>query len=628
MQAVVIRMARAGNGVPVFTAASRSMELKRPFGATFDADRAVWMYPAFFPVAQRVVEDLKILSRDMPIEFSDAALAYIKELPLVEDKYKNRQLPEGFSFVTPPFDHQVLGLCHAYYMPRSALFYDPGLGKSKVAIDLVRLLRFTGYTDLVVVLGPLVTIRNWGKEIDRHAGGQLKWGAVLGTVAQKTEVIAQAARREFDILLVTYDTARNFVEQIFNTVPYYVAVLDESHMCKEWSASRTKAAFEIVQKTTRRLIMTGTPTLGNPTDLYGQFKILGDFFMPETPFQYKQKFLNVAAHNKHLVLGYKNLNLLNERTAFLSLRRTKEECLDLPPQTFVNIDVDLSTGQKKATNELVKEMGVDLGTLEKYLRQAAEGDQDALGFLQLPHVAVLLLKLLQITAGFILHDLADPQLCDNWQCPLVKKCVAAKIKPYTKQCLVVQSRPDPRVEVFEKNPKLQALEELLDSLLEDPTHKVIVWGYFHAEMDLLEACLKDRGVSYVRVDGKTGSKIQPIVDKFNADPSIRVYLGQISTGVGITLNAANYTIYYSLTFSLGSYLQSLDRNYRIGQTRNVTVYRLLGKQTIEPTIMRLLENKVDVDAALTVPGSIVKDMLRVVTRPNLMTGAYDKEDGT
>lgn len=617
----VIRMARAGNGMPVFTAAGRSMELKRPFGATYDTDRALWMYPAFFPAAKRVLQDFTVLGQDMPIEFSDTALAYIKELQEEERKYNQRILPEGFEYVTKPFDHQVLGLAHAYYMPRAALFYDPGLGKSKIAVDYMRLLRFRGYKDLAVVLGPLTTIRNWGKEIDRHSGKQLRWGAVDGDTKRKKKIIAQAAAREVDALLVTYDTAKNFVDLIFQTVPYSLIICDESHLIKDWKAARTKGAWELAQKCTRRLLMTGTPSLGNPLDLYGQFKVLGDVFMPESPVLYASRFLNVATHNKHLILGFKNLDILNQRTQFISISKTKQECLDLPPQMFDDIEVDMSPGQVTATNRLIADMGLRAEDLEGYLRRAGEGDDAAFGFLQLPHVATLLIKLLQISAGFLITKLTDPQFCDHVEaggCPRVPYCVANKIAPYTPACEVVQEAPDDKIEVFADNPKLDALEEILDSVLGAPSHKAIVWCYFQAEMDLVAERLTKLGISYVRVDGKTGSKIQGLVDKFNDDPTIRVYLGQISTGVGITLNSANYTIYYSLTFSLGSYLQSLDRNYRIGQTRKVTVYRLLGKQTIEPTILNLLKNKVDVSTALTRPGSRVREMLRVVTRPRFI----------
>jgi len=597
---VIIRMGTSSNGVPVFLAAGHLKDLDRPFGATWDADRHVWMYPAYYPAALKVVDDLKVLAQRMAVEFSPTAQDYITSLDEIERKYKDRILPGGFTFITNPFAHQVESLCHAFYFLRSALFLDPGLGKSKIAIDLLRLQHFLGERQPAVILGPLVTVKNWGKEIDKHSGKQLRWTALLGTKKEKTAAVDRAAAGEVDILLLTYDTARNFVDAIVDNVPYRTVIGDESHLIAKWESARTKAAHELGQKATRKVIMTGTPTLGSPLDLYGQFRFLGDHFMPESMVAYKRRFVEMAGPNSHVVLGYKNLDILNARTLFVSLRRKKSECLDLPEQTFVDIEYELSRHQAVIYNQLVSEMALDIelliaqlgGTAHDQLPPAAE----------LPHRAVMLTKLLQISSGFLIKNNNPKTLCNDVEmggCRHLLDCVANGVSPYTDRCKVAPEPLPDTVTLFDENPKLDALVELLDTLLIDPPNKVIVWCYYQWELNLVEAQLVSQGTSYVRVDGKTGSRIQDLADRFNEDPSVRVYLAQVSTGVGITLNAAQYMVYFSLTYSLGAYLQSLDRNYRIGQTKNVTVYRLLGRNTVEPAIMRLLDNKVDVDRLLT-----------------------------
>lgn len=598
----VIRMARSGNGMPVFTSDVAKEDLGRPFGAMWDQDRHIWMYPAYFPVAHKVLADFKVLAKEITIELSDTVLGYIEQLQKVEERYNARQLPSDFSFVTKPFDHQIVGLCHAYYMPRSALFYAPGLGKSKVAIDLIRLLRHTGYKDLIVVMGPLVSIRNWGKEINRHSGGQLGWGAMLGTPKDKHLTIERAQSRVFDVLLVTYDTARNFTKEIFEKVPYGVIISDESHLVKEWRSQRTKATYELAQKTTRRLIMTGTPSLGSPMDLYGQFRVLGDCFMPEDYFKYHRKFVNVLPADRHVVLGYKNLDILNERTTFIALRKTKDECLDLPPQTIVDVEFNLTRHQVAIYNHLIDEMGIEATLLLRALMVYAAAPDKVPPPTVLPHTAAMLRKLLQISSGFLIKNNMDPKLCDNAEpggCRFMRECVANEIKPYTSRCQVQPLKIPNTVTRFDENPKLDALEELLDSTLGDPANKMIIWCYYREELDVVEEKLQALEIKYVRVDGDTGDKINDREEEFNTDPSIRVYLAQISTGVSITLNAAAYMVYYALTDNLKDWLQSLDRNHRIGQDKNVTVYRLLGKQTVEYSLVRLLDTKVDLDTVLT-----------------------------
>ena len=597
---VIIRMGNSGNGVPVFLAAGHTQDLDRPFGATWDADRHVWMYPAYYPVATKVIADFQVLATRLDLEFSQTAQDYIASLDEIERKYKNRVLPDAFSFITDPYAHQIEALCHAFYYLRSAVFLDPGLGKSKIAIDLLRLQHFLGERAPTLILGPLVTVKNWGKEIDKHSGKQLRWTALLGTKKEKTAAVDRAAAGEVDILLLTYDTARNFVDAIYDNVPYRTIVADESHLIAKWEAARSKAAHELGQKALRKTIMTGTPTLGSPLDLYGQFRFLGDHFMPESMVAYKRRFVEMAGPNSHTVIGYKNLDILNARTLFVSLRRKKSECLDLPEQTLVDVEYDLSRHQAVIYNQLVSEMAIDI---ELLVAQLGGMTTDQLPpATELPHRAALLNKLLQISSGFLIKNNNAKTLCNDAEvggCRYLLDCVANGISPYTDRCKVAPEPLPDTVTLFDENPKLDALVELLDTLLIDPPNKVIVWCYYQWELNLVEAQLISQGTSYVRVDGKTGARLQDKVDRFNDDPTVRVYLAQISTGVGITLNAAQYMVYFALTYSLGPWLQSLDRNYRIGQTKNVTVYRLLGRNTIEPAIMRLLDNKVGVDHLLT-----------------------------
>ena len=82
--------------------------------------------------------------------------------------------------------------------------------------------------------------------------------------------------------------------------------------------------------------------------------------------------------------------------------------------------------------------------------------------------------------------------------------------------------------------------------------------------------------------------------QFEANDNIRVFLGQTSQGIGITLNSATCTIYYSHGAALEPRLQSMDRNYRIGQTRPIVVKDYLSKGTVEESLVNLLEHKTDV----------------------------------
>lgn len=595
-----IRVGRAGNGTPVFMATGHKLLASRVFGAVWDSDRSLWMYPAFFPAAGRVIDDLAALSGEATITWSEAAQRHTAAVSGVQGALSEKKIPADFTFVTPPYEHQIEGLCHVFYNLRAALFYDPGLGKSKIAVDLLRLLRHGGNRAPALVLGPRVTVQNWGREIDRHSGGQLTWIAVVGTPAEKKAAIEKAAGTGTDILLATYDTVRSLVDFIVDKMPYGTLICDECHQVKAWDSSRTKATWEVAQKAARRVMMTGSPTQGSPLDLYGIYKILGDCFMPEDYRAFKHKFLEMVGPNSHVIRGYKNLDILNARTTFLSARKRKEECLDLPERTTVDVEYHLTAVQTGLHNQLVHEMRLDPEQLAAQL--GLEGNAARLPpHARMPHRAATLSKLLQVASGFVIKNQNDPSFCDLAEpggCRHLETCIERRIRPRTPDCQVDQTPLPNTVTFLDKNPKLDALEELLDEILEAPAHKVIVWCSFKHELDLVQAMITRRAWRMVRVDGES-TDVQACVDAFNNEPDVRVYLSQTSTGVGITLNAATYMVYCSLPFSLNSYIQSIDRNYRIGQTNRVTVYRLIGRGTPEAAVAKLLDNKVDVDALLT-----------------------------
>lgn len=597
---VQVRVGHAGNGTPVFLLHGANLTHGRVFGATWDQGRSLWMYPAFFPAAGRVLEDFSTLAAEVDVVWSDTALQHIKALEQVQGHLTERRLPEGFTFVTKPYDHQIDGLCHVYYNLRAALFYEQGLGKSKIAVDMMRLLRLGGNRAPALVLGPRMTVQNWGREIDFHGGGQLKWVALVGTLPEKKKALTRAIAEGADMVLATYGTATSLVDLLVDQLPYKTLICDECHYVKSWDSNRTKATWEIAQKAARRTLMTGSPTQGSPLDLYGTYKILGDCFMPEEYFLFKKKFLQFAGANSRVVTGYKNLDILNARTTFLSTRRTKEECLDLPERVIVDVEYSLSKLQTGIHNQLVDEMRIDPGLLAAQLGLEAPTKRippEA----RMAHRAATLSKLLQVASGFLIKNENDPSFCDRVEeggCKYLERCVEKRIRPRSAECLVDQTPLPNTVTFFDENPKLDAVEELLVDILQESSHKVIVWCVFRHELDIVEKMIKDRQWGYVRVDGSTDD-VQVAIDQFNLNESTCVYLAQASTGVGITLNAASYMVYCSLPFSLNTYTQSLDRNYRIGQDKKVTVYRLLGRGTPEMAVAKLLDNKVDVDVLLT-----------------------------
>ena len=171
--------------------------------------------------------------------------------------------------------------------------------------------------------------------------------------------------------------------------------------------------------------------------------------------------------------------------------------------------------------------------------------------------------------------------------------------PYTKNCQKTGEVLAP------KRTKQQAKADVLDQLVDDilagsEDNKVIIWAKYVEELRIIEEILQKKQIGYVMVSGKVPQvKRDEHRNTFNTDPDCRVYVGQVATGIAITLNAANYTIYYSLDWALANYLQSIDRNYRAGQTRKVTVYRIIAQGTVDEYIAQALAKNQDIATAMT-----------------------------
>lgn len=578
---------------PIFTLKAATKQVKEVYGAMYHGETQSWRFPAFFPVHAFVLSDL---AKVVPgFTLSDEAVAHIAaiEEPIT--------LPTEFSFVTEPYQHQREGLLHLYQHLRAGLFYSPGLGKCKITVDLQRL---TG--DHLLILCPRVMLHTWAEEFEKH--GNVSDVIVIDGYSKKKKLerIAEAIRTDPVATIVTYTLATLYLDELIK-IPYSMIVADESHQMKTPYAKRTQAARALSARAYRRVLLSGTPSLGSPFDMYAQLRFLGKYLCAEHWWAFRKMFGVFPVWEREeakpkMVIGYKNLDLMNERVNLVCLKRTKEECLDLPDQTIIDVKFSLYGSQKKAYNGMVVDRCDATGEVVKEALEEGTLDHTSgtalLPYVYVPEVISLLNKLDQVNSGFMYQTTRNPRLCDG--CEHVHFCVEEEVRPYTTRCKVTGKAPEPTVKTLKKNARLEELTGLLETILEDPTNKVIIWASYRVELDQLEKTVKGFNAEYVRVEGgMAGTALNQCRTTFNTDPKCRVYIGQVSTGVGITLNAANYTIYYNLPWSLDHYLQSLDRNYRIGQERKVTVYRLISRYSLDEAKVIALDQKLDFSNLVT-----------------------------
>lgn len=585
-------------GTPVFAVKGFDLRLKRVYGGMFVEKKQLWYFPAFYPVYEYVLRDIKILKIDA--QFSDTALRVVKQLQAIKARIEAQELPEGFEFKTQPYEHQREGLVHAIYNFRAALFYACGLGKTKIVIDWQRAINCWP-----LILCPRVVLHVWAAEAKLH--GIEQEFRVIDGVSKKDKLAQLADAKNYRGVVMSYDTAKRYYEEVIHQIPYNAMVADESHCIKSHTSQRTKTSLELSKKACRRIIMSGTPSLGDPRDMYSQLQFLSPSFVRETFWKFTSMFCVSAPYNKRIVVGFKNLDVLQKRVMLIALRKTKEECLDLPKRLVINLEVPLEASQRKLYNGVQRAKEVEDLTAELIKEGALHGTE---GIVKIANAAVLINKLVQVTCGFIYKRYDNEGLCDG--CEHLRDCVFEDIQPNTRKCKAHPEPLDPIPEFTKDNAKKTLLMAKLRDILADPENKVIIWGQYHPELDLISDALSglwnqrahdEHGREYteyhVRVDGTTAGRAKKLADTFNEDPYCRVYLGQVSTGVGLTLNAANYMIYYSLPWKLIDYEQAKDRNHRMGQERDTVIYQFTGRSTVDESIAHSLTMKRTVAETIT-----------------------------
>ena len=540
-------------------------------------------FPAYPPFGPVVANDLILVFPDADwtdgaakaLEVAQSSVVYIEEGP--------QELPgpiRDLDFVLPPFDHQIESLIRAYLYPRTALLLDCGLGKTKVTIDLIRACKLAGEDMHALVLAPSGGIVvNWARQIREH-GPELNvvtTSTASGNLIAKkrrTAMYASIAEEAPDVFVTSYGCLVNDASLIKNAFRHTMLVCDESHYLQTPTSKRTKHVRKFAT-CPRRILLSGTASQGSPVHLFGQLAVLAPYLVGDL-WKFKTKFLDMVDgamcvrckrrfeekprnnrcwncfHDEFrtvpIVVGFKNIKVLNRIVTTVAIRKSAEECLDLPPLRTIDVPYRLPAAAQKLYNSLVQSAQADL----------LDGKR-----VSTPQAAQCILKLLQILAGFVRSDRPDP----------------------------TDEKSQGEIVHFDNATRMQVLQDLIEAIFASADSKVIIWGHFIESMNIIERFLTKNELEFVRVDGSTPNR-ETLRTKFETDPDCRIYLGQVQTGIGIDLVAANYVIYADLPFfSWSHYKQSLKRAHRIGQTRAVTVYRLFAEGSIHEYVLSVLDTK-------------------------------------
>lgn len=561
-----------------------------------------WFAPGFLPFAQWVTEDIDSLKTVVTFNLDSRYAALCNKIAIDLNAMTNEDLA-GYVPPVAPYEHQVLALSMAIHMPRLGLFLDPGLGKTKIGCDLIQHTYNKEPERLWLIVALKVNQFTWSKEMAFHSSGNHKLIPITATGKARASKIREALEDpKCRGIVVTYDTCRVAKELLIEQVPYTDVILDESHSMRSPKSGKTKAVLELLsaKPVARRVLLSGTPSLGSPSHLWAQLKSIGEFVVPNA-WHFINTYAIRSPYNRHIITGYKRLDELNDLVTSVSLRKTAEECLDMPDRVIQIVEVPASTKTRSLYNKTVRSKAVQIGDLV---------------FAEPPNPLTVMTRLAQISMGFIYKSLKNPHICTG--CPWLDTCIDQGIQPYTRRCLVDKVDPGRSVGEVGTTEVIDAAVELVDSHLQ-ANKKVILWAKHQWVINTLEEQVKKLGAPVFRYDSTTKSHSE-VEEQFNSSAT-GVIIAQISMGIGVTFKAP-VMVYAELSWSLDHWLQSLDRNYgiRAKGLGKLLVQAVVLQNSIAHSSMRLLQSKIDVSSLMSksvecVGCSKVLDCLNLGVKP-------------
>ncbi|MDO4308648.1 MAG: SNF2 helicase associated domain-containing protein [Eubacteriales bacterium] len=407
---------------------------------------------------------------------------------------------------------------------------DMGLGKTLQVIAVLLSAKEEGRKGTSLVVTPASLVFNWGEEFAKYAPA-LNVSLITGTQEERQKKIA--ASEEADVLVTSYDLLKRDIV-FYEDKEFAYEIIDEAQYIKNHTTAAAKAVKAVHGRI--RYALTGTPIENRLSELWSIF----DYLMPGFLYSYevfKKEIETPIVKND----DEKAMKRLQKMAGPFILRRLKEDVLkDLPEKLEEYRYVKMNGTQQKVYDAQVLHMK------ESIARQDTEEfNKNKL------QILAELTRLRQICC--------DPSLCfENY------KGEAAK---------------------------LEACLDLVQSAM-DGGHRMLVFSQFTSMLEILQREMDRLGIAYYTITGSTSKERRlRMVKEFN-EGTVPVFLISLKAGgVGLNLTGADVVIHYDPWWNLAAQNQATDRAHRIGQTKKVTVYKLIAKHTIEEKIQKLQEAK-------------------------------------
>lgn len=462
------------------------------------------------------------------------------------------EMPQNFAGNLRPYQKAGYNWFHFLkgYHFGGCLADDMGLGKTIQTLALLQKHKedteLAGSKSTSLVIMPTSLIYNWLNEAKKFTP-QLKLMVHTGTMRYRSaEVFAN-----YDVVITTYGISRIDIE-MFKEYFFDYVILDESQNIKNPSSKSFQSVKQL--KSRFKLILSGTPVENSVNDLWTQMSFINPGLLGGQQF-FQNEFVTPIEKKKDEDKARKLQALIKP----FVLRRTKEQvATELPPKTenlfYCQMSEEQASVYEKVKSEYRNELlkSLEDGTFAKTQIQVLQG----------------LIKLRQIANHPIMID-----------------------KDYEGD-----------------SGKFENVVHTLANVL-DGGHKVLVFSQFVKQLTIYREYFDQQGVPYVYLDGSTQNR-GDVVKQFQEDEKTRVFLISIKAGgVGLNLTEADYVFILDPWWNPAVEQQAIDRTHRIGQTKNVFIYKFITKDSVEEKILALQQRKLSLSRALiTTEESFIKSL--------------------
>lgn len=506
---------------------------------------------------------------------TDEVLAWARHAGKEEDRIRDmhQRIGQGYRMELPwydrngirrPYDHQQVMATVACELDGCAFVCEMGTGKTRGAVEAVAHKLRTKQLDLVLVVCPKGVLNTWQREFNTWTN-EIEPVVLRGSMKSRAEKLRQFGvaflGKLEQVFITNYDVLYALEPTLHQMAKRGVrigVVFDEMHKLRNPEARVSRSAMKLsVYSTVWRLGLTGSPILQGAQDIWSQWYVLdlGQTFGANHK-QFKREFFTENKYDFSIDPLDGTLEEIGQRMRRIGLRYRKVDCLDLPPKVYETIDVEMTADQTRAYREmeeyLVARLRGDIPSEEEvadFLEEPITDQRLATATVQL----VMMLRLTTITSGFVKDE-------------------------------------NDELYLFDPNPKLDALEEIVDENI--GTQQIIVWARYRENI----RAICERLARYRPAIIQGGQKDRERADAeehFQSGRTRLLVANPAAGGVGLNLQAASLAIYYSQGYSLEHRIQSEDRCHRSGSEihQKVTYIDLIASNTIDGVVAAALSGK-------------------------------------